>query len=611
MCSVAAAACAPIDSDVDSDVDSPATATGGTPAPVGAEDPGTAGVAGDADKAIVLPPLYVRTPLAVPLVGAQAVCADVRIDGVSTTYHLPLAAGGNYRRNDIAVDVPRTVLVRFFVASDSSCADEVRALFPNDGATSASPLFLADTAASGSSCATDQGGECGRYYASWNVTARRAASPNGELPCPGSPAFAEADANNDGQPDTCDAPPDYCPDDPEKTDPGQCGCGVPDTDSDNDIYPDCYDGCPNDPDKMSPGECGCGVSDEDLNEDGVADCHGTCVLPACDGNPDFAALFTLCRDSEAFDDCRSLIRCQGLFGSTCDVDPDVCGEGYVCRENTCTLCGNGVVDAGEACDDGNTYEEDGCTSTCELNECADNVIFAVGVYGTTSCDQRCASEGMACVGIGTDSGATNEQYWECFGRNSGVATETAAGSCGTVLGGDGCSEYTQCRCKPVWNYEAIFAVGVYGTTTCASRCASQGQVCAGIGTNEDATNGQYYECFGATTGVATQTAAGSCDTVLGGDGCSEYTNCNCREPNDACAESIFAVGVYGTTTCASRCASQGQTCVGIGSTQNASDDRYFSCFGANSGVATQTAPGTCNTVLGGNGCSEYAYCACL
>jgi len=37
---------------------------------------------------------------------------------------------------------------------------------------------------------------------------------------------------------------DLCPEDPDKTDPGTCGCGVPDTDSDGDGTPDCVDNCP-------------------------------------------------------------------------------------------------------------------------------------------------------------------------------------------------------------------------------------------------------------------------------------------------------------------------------------------------------------------------------
>jgi len=65
------------------------------------------------------------------------------------------------------------------------------------------------------------------------------------------------DADNDG---TCDAD-DGCPNDPNKTTPGICGCGTADTDTDNDGTADCNDGCPNDPNKTDPGNCGCGNSD--------------------------------------------------------------------------------------------------------------------------------------------------------------------------------------------------------------------------------------------------------------------------------------------------------------------------------------------------------------
>lgn len=47
---------------------------------------------------------------------------------------------------------------------------------------------------------------------------------------------------------------DSCPDDPDKTEPGDCGCGVPDTDTDGDGIADCLDQCPDDPDKTEPGD---------------------------------------------------------------------------------------------------------------------------------------------------------------------------------------------------------------------------------------------------------------------------------------------------------------------------------------------------------------------
>jgi hypothetical protein len=70
---------------------------------------------------------------------------------------------------------------------------------------------------------------------------------------------------------------DGCPDDPAKTEPGICGCGVSDTDGDGDGTPDCSDQCVADPAKTAPGACGCGVADTDSDGDGTPDCNDQCV----------------------------------------------------------------------------------------------------------------------------------------------------------------------------------------------------------------------------------------------------------------------------------------------------------------------------------------------
>gem|GEM_PF-5911019 len=89
------------------------------------------------------------------------------------------------------------------------------------------------------------------------------------------------DSDGDGTNDCVDG----CPNDPDKTEPGICGCGIADDDSDGDGVADCVDGCPNDPDKTEPGICGCGIADDDSDGDGVADCVDNCPDIA---NPDQA-----------------------------------------------------------------------------------------------------------------------------------------------------------------------------------------------------------------------------------------------------------------------------------------------------------------------------------
>lgn len=126
------------------------------------------------------------------------------------------------------------------------------------------------------------------------------------------------DRDSDGVPDACDNCADHfnpdqidddfdgagnvcdnCPFDAVKTEPGICGCGLPDMDRDGDGVPDCVafgppsdtardtdgdgvpdsvDGCPNDPNKVAPGVCGCSVSDVDTDADGIFDCQDNCPL---------------------------------------------------------------------------------------------------------------------------------------------------------------------------------------------------------------------------------------------------------------------------------------------------------------------------------------------
>jgi hypothetical protein len=87
--------------------------------------------------------------------------------------------------------------------------------------------------------------------------------------CPNTYNPNQADSDEDSVGDACDG----CPDDPDKTEPGSCGCNNPDTDSDGDGTVDCNDGCPNDPNKTDPGYCGCGIPETDSDSDGILDCE--------------------------------------------------------------------------------------------------------------------------------------------------------------------------------------------------------------------------------------------------------------------------------------------------------------------------------------------------
>ena len=154
--------------------------------------------------------------------------------------------------------------------------------------------------------------------------------PTAEDNCPVDYNPGQEDGDGDEVGDVCDG----CPADPNKTAPGVCGCGVPDTDTDGDDTPDCVDGCPNEPaltEPEGPTEDNCG--------DGVDnDCDGD-----TDGaDPDCIPTECTCGDVNNsgglvdLDDFAAFANCFGLSGP---MPPECPTEQFGCSD----LDGNGEI----------------------------------------------------------------------------------------------------------------------------------------------------------------------------------------------------------------------------------------------------------------------------
>jgi len=120
---------------------------------------------------------------------------------------------------------------------------------------------------------------------------------------------------------------------------------------------------------------------EDLCEE---DCQDTCqncseiiIGGQCVGDVCDSAHLNLCDETN----CNS----NGggyWYNETCNVNEcasnDNCASGYECNESgVCVevaVCGNGNIETGEECDDGNTENNDGCSSNCQIETEEEEVI---------------------------------------------------------------------------------------------------------------------------------------------------------------------------------------------------------------------------------------------
>ena len=97
-------------------------------------------------------------------------------------------------------------------------------------------------------------------------------------------------------------------------------------------------------------------------------------------------------------------------GESCDDGNMVNGDGC---SNTCSVeavCGNGIVESGETCDDGNTVNGDGCSYTCKVE-------IAVCGNGMVESGESC-DDGNMVNGDGCNNTCTVQSGWSCTGNPS-------------------------------------------------------------------------------------------------------------------------------------------------------------------------------------------------
>ena len=156
----------------------------------------------------------------------------------------------------------------------------------------------------------------------------------------------------------------------------------------------------------------CGDSIVDTGEecdggpDGSSTCDFDCTYSVCGDNIVNTLAGEECDDENTSngDGCSSICTFETCGNGTVDMGEDCDGgDGRAWDTSTCDAdcttptCGDGYLNPhAEACDDGNTSNGDGCSSTCIIEECGNFITESGescddGPYGSSSCDIDCSS----------------------------------------------------------------------------------------------------------------------------------------------------------------------------------------------------------------------------
>ena len=141
---------------------------------------------------------------------------------------------------------------------------------------------------------------------------------------------------------------------------------------------------------------------------------------------------------------------QDGVGDACDECPDLWGQGL---ELGCPQvgCGDGTVNAGEQCDDGNHVDGDGCSATCHTEvppSCGDGTLDAGeqcddgNHVDGDGCSATCHTEGQSTCGNSiVEAGEVCDD-----GNTTGADGCSADCTFGCQLG-DGCFDAAACICS--------------------------------------------------------------------------------------------------------------------------------------------------------------------
>jgi len=280
------------------------------------------------------------------------------------------------------------------------------------------------------------------------------------------------------------------------------------------------------------------------------------------------------------------IQVGGFLGAT--------GTGVITLQQP--VCGNGILEPGEECDDGNNSDGDGCDANCVLepqpnDNCADRIDIGLG--STPYCNTGATSDGpQPCGGMGSD-------VWFNYNATSSgslvISTCPGAGggsNCCSANGGIGCDDP---ECQAAVCAIDSFCCAVAWDGICAAEAADLcGDLCGGGG------GAPYDTVIAVYDGCSCPGTPSSCCVANGGIGCDDPA---CQAA--VCAVDSFCCAVAWDGICAGEAATLcGDLCAGAGSAIACNDD----FCGLQSQVIVPVVAGNCYKIQvggfnGAQGCA--------
>jgi uncharacterized repeat protein (TIGR01451 family) len=252
------------------------------------------------------------------------------------------------------------------------------------------------------------------------------------------------------------------------------------------------------------------------------------------------------------------------------------GDAFSCAAPNLTdiLCGNGTVEGGEACDDGNTINTDACTDACTLPICGDGIV-----NGTDQCDDANVSNTDACTNAclftvdlslsktassPTPTIGTNVTFTITVTNNSASGTATGVTVADALPSGYSFVSSTPSQgtyTDPTWTIGTLTplqtaTLNIVATVLPTGNYTNFAQVMTSSGTDTDSTPGNDTDNTpneddeASVTTVPVPAAICGDGIVNGTDQCDDGNAVNTDACTDACTLPICGDGIVnGTDQC--------------------------------------------------------------